>query len=384
MEAYFDNSATTVCLTEVKDIMVKVMVEDYGNPSAMHMKGVEAEKYVNNSKEAIAKCLKVSPKEIIFTSGGTESNNMALIGTADANKRKGRHIITTKIEHPSVSATTKYLEENGYEVTYLPVDKFGVIDPNMLKSTIRDDTIIVSVMYVNNEVGSVMPIDEIGKMIKEINPNTVFHVDAIQAFGKYRIYPKKSKIDLLSVSGHKIHGPKGIGFLYINEKIKVNPIIFGGGQQKGMRSGTENVIGIAGLGLAATKAYEYFEKKIQNMYLIKQKFIELISDIEGIVINGKTGYESAPHIVSVSFEGIKSEVLLHALEDRNIYVSAGSACASNKPAVSETLKSMGIKKELLDSTLRFSFSVNSTMEEVEYCIMNLKELLPVLRKYSKH
>ena len=251
MEAYLDNSATTRCYPAVVDMVVKTMAEDYGNPSAMHTKGVEAEKYVKESAKILAQLLKVTEKEILFTSGGTESDNLAIIGGVMANRRSGNHIITTAVEHPAVARPVEFLQEQGFEVTILPVDERGVVKMDALEEALRPDTIFVSVMYVNNEVGAVMPIEEIGKLVHQKSPKALFHVDAIQGFGKYRIYPKKSGIDLLSVSGHKIHGPKGVGFLYINEKAKVIPQMLGGGQQGGMRSGTDNVPGIAGLGVAA-------------------------------------------------------------------------------------------------------------------------------------
>ncbi|MBE6014486.1 MAG: cysteine desulfurase [Lachnospiraceae bacterium] len=383
MECYLDNSATTRCHEKVKDIMVKALTGDFGNPSSMHMKGVEAEAYVKDAKKTISNILKVNEKEILFTSGGTESDNWALIGAAEANKRSGKHIITTVYEHPAILNTCAYLEEQGYDLTYIPVDSKGIVDTGALQDALREDTILVSMMYVNNEIGAVLPVEEVSKIIKDYNKNILFHVDAVQGFGKYRIYPKKAGIDMLSVSGHKIHGPKGIGFLYIDSKVKIKPIIFGGGQQGGMRSGTDNVPGIAGIGAAAAECYHNFEAKIDKLYELKEFFVSGIKELEGTTLNGPEGREGAPHIVSVSFEGIRSEVLLHALEDKGIYVSAGSACASNKPAVSKTLKAIGVKKDLLDSTIRFSFCEDTTREELGYTLEQLKEILPLLRKYSR-
>jgi cysteine desulfurase len=386
LEAYLDNAATTRAFDSVKNIMVETLSMDYGNPSSKHLKGIEAERYIRDAKDIISKRLKVEPKEIIFTSGGTESNNMALIGTAMANKRRGNHIITTGIEHPSVHNPLIFLEENGFQVTYVPVDSYGKVIMEDLLNAVREDTILVSVMYVNNEIGSVQNISEISKALKAKNPDVIFHVDAIQAFGKYNIYPKREGIDLLSVSGHKIHGPKGIGFLYIKDKVKIKPILFGGGQQKGMRSGTENVPAIAGLGQAVKEIYENHDEKIKNLYHIKKTFIEEVSRIEGVTINGvgERLEDSAPHVVSVSFEGIRSEVLLHGLEEKGVYVSSGSACASNHPALSGTLKAIGVREDLLDATLRFSFSVNTNMEEIRYTVNMLKELLPLLRRFRRH
>ena len=382
-EVYLDNSATTRCSERAKDIMVKVLMEDYGNPSSLHMKGVEAENYIKEAKKKIAKTMKVDEKEILFTSGGTESNNTALIGAALANKRAGNHIITTSIEHASVSATAAYLEELGFRVTYLKVDKDGLISLDELREAVCEDTILVSMMMVNNEIGALEPIEEAIRVIREKNPKTLVHVDAIQAYGKYRIFPKKIGIDLLSVSGHKIHAPKGTGFLFIKDKTKVKPLIYGGGQQKGMRSGTENVPGVAALGEASAEIYEDFEEKIEHLYQIKERFVNGVSQIEGVSLNGKTGRDSAPQIVSVSIDGVRSEVMLHTLEDRKIYVSAGSACSSNKPSVSHTLAGIGLKSSLLDSTIRFSFSVHTTEEEIDYALDVMKEVVPKLRRYTR-
>ena len=331
MECYLDNSATTKCFDSVAAIMTQVMCQDYGNPSSMHMKGVQAEQYLRYAKDVIARILKVNEKEIFFTSGGTESDNLALIGSAYANCRAGRHLITTSIEHPAILQTMQYLEGQGFEVTYLPVDCYGRIRLEDLEYAMRQDTILVSIMHTNNELGSLQPVAEAGRLIKQMNPGTLFHVDAVQGFGKYRILPKKMGIDMLSVSGHKIHGPKGVGFLYINEAVKIQPIIFGGGQQRGMRSGTENVPAIAGLAKAAEEMYGNLDEDVNRLYALKQMFIDGVTQLDGVQINGLTGRESAPHVISVSFRGIRSEVLLHALEERGIYVSSGSACSSNKP-----------------------------------------------------
>ena len=383
MEVYLDNSATTRCLPEVAALMTRIMCEEYGNPSSMHKKGVESEKYVRYAKEVIAKCMKVQEKEILFTSGGTESANIALIGGAYANCRAGRHIITTRIEHPAVLQTCAYLEEQGFAITYLPVNAKGVISLSDLERAMTPNTILVSIMHTNNEVGAVQPIEQAGELIKRMNPNTLFHVDAVQGFGKYRIYPKRMYVDLLSASAHKIHGPKGVGFLYINERAKVRPIIFGGGQQKGMRSGTENVPGIAGMARAIEEIFSDFDEKIEYLYSLKQRFVKGVSALDGIRLNGPVGRDGAPHVVSVSIQGVRSEVMLHALEDRGIYVSAGSACSSNKPSTSATLKAIGVEKQYLDATLRFSFSLYTTEAEIDYTVKCLGELLPMLRRYTR-
>lgn len=383
MEAYFDNSATTRVLDSVKDIVVKTMTEDYGNPAAKHRKGMEAEQYIRDARKIIADTMKVQEKEILFTSGGSESNNMALIGAAWANQRAGKHIISTSIEHPSVYNPLGVLEELGFEVTILPVDHDGHISLKELEEAIRPDTILVSTMYVNNEVGAVEPVEEISKIIKAKNPSPLYHVDAIQAYGKYVIRPKKQGIDLLSVSSHKIHGPKGVGFLYIRNGVKIKPLIYGGGQQAGMRSGTENVPGVAGFGAAAKEMYTNHAEKVQKLIELKDYMTDRLGEIEGTVINSKKGEASAPQIVSVSFEGVRSEVLLHALEDKGVYVSSGSACSSNHPGISGTLKGIGVAQKLLDSTIRMSFGMFNTKEEVDYTIDVLKELVPVLRRYQR-
>lgn len=385
MEAYLDNSATTKVFENVKDIMVEIMTEDYGNPSSMHMRGVEAERYIRRSAEMIAEILKVEEKEIIFTSGGTESNNLAILGAAMANRRAGMHIITTAVEHASVHSPMEYLKEQGFRVTSLGVDASGVISLDELEHAICEDTILISVMYVNNEIGSVMPIDGIAEIIRRKKPDILFHVDAIQAFGKFEIYPKRQHIDLLSVSGHKIHGPKGTGFLYIRDKCRIRPLLLGGGQQRGLRSGTENVPGIAGLGVAAKEIYENLPEKRAGLQELKDHLIEKLQQMENVKINSQGGTGSAPHIVNVSFLGIRSEVLLHALEEKNIFVSSGSACSSNKQkqTVSATLKGIGLSIEEAESALRFSFSIFTTREEIDYTLDVIRELLPKLRLYIR-
>lgn len=384
MEAYFDNSATTRCSKGAVEIMVRALSEDYGNPSSLHGKGMEGEHYIKEAAGKIAKTMKVKEAELIFTSGGTESNNLAILGAAMANRRSGMHLITTCVEHPAVSEPVKFLEEQGFSVTRLGVDQDGRISLEELREAITLETILVSIMYVNNEIGAVEPVAEAAGIIKAQNPKTLFHVDAIQAYGKYIIHPAKLGIDMMSVSGHKIHGPKGSGFLYVKERTKIKPILYGGGQQRAMRSGTENVPGIAGLGQAAGEAYENFEEKQEHLRQLKNAFIEGIADEKWAHINGRKGADSAPHIISLSVDGVRGEVLLHALEEQHIYVSAGSACSSNKPAVSATLSAIGVERQYLDSTVRISFCNDNTLEEVAYCVNKLKELVPMLRKYIRH
>ena len=403
MEVYLDNSATTRCSDKVRAYMDELYDRAWGNPSSMHNIGVTAEREIRKARQIIARTLKVNDKDLIFTSGGTEADNLALFGTAlnKSNLHRGRHIISTRIEHPAVLAPLKELEARGYEVTLLNVDKQGIVDVDELRAALREDTILVSVMYVNNEIGSVQPISKLSEAVKKKSPHALFHCDAVQAYGKYRINPKKEGIDLLSVSAHKLHGPKGTGFLYVSEKAKLDPYLFGGGQQRGMRSGTENVQGIGGMAEAARLSYDNLEEDVQRLYGLKEYFVEEMLKTEGVAgINGvrygvfdtetelgDTGIsreavrESAPQIVSVSFEKVRAEVLLHALEERGIYVSAGSACSSNKPAVSETLKAIGLEKKYTESTVRFSFSRETKKEELEYSVSQLREILPVLGRY---
>lgn len=386
MEAYLDNSATTKAFDEVIEVVARTMTQDYGNPSSMHHKGVVAENYVKEAQKRIAATLKAEPKEILLTSGGTESDNMAVIGTARAMCRRGKHIITTSIEHPAILNTCAYLEKEGFEVTYLGVDAQGRVSLKDLEEAIRPDTILVSMMLVNNEIGTVQPVAEAGELIKKINKDIVFHVDAVQGYGKLQINPKKMGIDLMSVSGHKIHGPKGIGFLYIRNGVRIVPINYGGGQQNGLRSGTLNVPGIAGLGLAAEKIYKNLDEETSKMRELRNYFIkEITSRLEDTYINGVTDDESkcAPHIISLSIKGVRAEVVLHALEEKEIYVSSGSACATNNPHVSATLKAIGLDSSLLDSTIRISMSVFTTKEQIDYTIEQLCEIIPMLRRFAR-
>ncbi len=388
MEVYLDNSATTKVFPEVAELMTKIMCEDYGNPSSLHMKGVQAEQYVRDAKETLARIMKVSEKDILFTSGGTESDNLALVGCAMANRRRGNHLITTRIEHPAVLQTMRYLETQGFRVTYLPVGRDGLVRVEDVRNALTADTILVSVMHTNNEIGAVQPIAEIGAMLKQFNPNILFHVDAVQGFGKAKIYPKKMNIDLLSASSHKIHGPKGMGLLYVNDKVKLQPIIYGGGQQQNLRSGTENVPGIMGMARAAELLNNRLDRDIDYLHGLKRHFIEGVRKMENVQVNGlpegdEFGETTAPHIVSVSFRGVRSEVLLHTLEEQGIYVSAGSACSARKPQPSVTLKAVGVEKALLESTVRFSFSVFTTTEEIDYTLQVLYDKIPMLRRYMR-
>ncbi|MBR6345339.1 MAG: cysteine desulfurase [Lachnospiraceae bacterium] len=393
-EIYLDNSATTKPFDDVINTMSRIALDDYGNPSSRHNKGMDAEDHVKKSKDLIAGLLKAKPDEIIFTSGGTESDNTALIGAAMAGRRRGNHIITTSIEHPAILETTKYLEKQGFDITYLPVDEYGIVNTDALKDALRPETLVVSVMHTNNEIGSVQPVEEIGRIVKAYNKDILFHVDAVQGFGKYRIIPKKLNIDMMSVSGHKIHGPKGIGFLYVREGVRILPYMLGGGQQKGMRSGTENVPAIAGLALASEKIYDNLDTERQRLYDMKEYLISNLKDIDDTRINGinlsndslhEAVLNTCPHIVSFSVKSIRAEVLLNELASRGIYISSGSACASNKSkaGVSDTLSAIKLPKEYDESTIRISMSVFTTVEEVETFVREIKEIIPDLRKYTR-
>ena len=382
MEVYFDNSATTRPYDEVIDKMVSVMRVDYGNPSSLHTKGLDAEHIIDDATAEITKALKCFPEEIIFTSGGTESNNMAIIGSVLAKRRSGKHIVVSAVEHASVAAVMQFLIREGYEVSYIPVNENGIATPESFAEAVRENTILVSCMHINNEIGSVMPVGEISKAVKAKNKDVYMHVDAIQSFGKIPVVPKMMGADLVSVSGHKLHGPKGSGFIYVKKGLLLRPIIYGGGQQKNMRSGTENVPAIAGLGVAVKNTFDGFEEKVAHIVAVRNRLVEGLLKIEDVYCN--TDIENgAPHIASISFVGVRAEVMLHALEDKGIYVSSGSACSSNKTKESAVLSAIGLDKKRLESTLRFSFGEQNTFDEVDYTLNVIKELLPVLRHYVR-
>ncbi|MGI6021429.1 MAG: cysteine desulfurase family protein [Lachnospiraceae bacterium] len=383
-DIYFDNSATTRVYPEAAELVAETMSIDYGNPSSMHTLGVRSEKYLKVSKNQIAKTLGVSDKEIYFTSGGTESNNWAIIGAAMAMRRLGNHIITSKMEHPSVSETMKYLEKQGFEVSYVGIDPDGNLNLKELEDSVRPDTILISVMIVNNEIGAFTDAGAISEIRKRKCPKAIYHADAVQAYGKYEIRPKRLGIDLMSVSGHKIHGPKGIGFLYKSSGVRILPLIYGGGQQDGLRSGTDNVPGIAGIGKAAEISYSNLNKNREYLYGLKKHLVEKLSELENVVINGPVDEKGAPHIVNASFVGVGSEVMLHSLEDKGIYVSAGSACSTHKRSKSPTLSALGVSDEIIGSAIRFSFSEYNTTEEIDIAVGEIKKLLPVLRRYRSY
>ena len=374
-EVYLDNSATTRPYDEVIDYISEINRNMYGNPSSLHSKGIESEKLIKKARSAIAESISADPSEIIFTSGGTESNNLAIRGYLSANKRKGSHIITSKIEHPSVLEVFKHMEENGYRVDYINVDRYGNLDTEELKEKISDETALVSILYVNNESGAIQPIEEISGIIKSANKNTVFHVDAVQAYGKILISPKKLGIDMMSLSSHKIHGPKGAGALYVEKSIKIKPIIFGGGQESLLRSGTENVTGICGFGLASEIIFKNIENNYKKVELLRKTVIkELKSNFNDCIINSEDS--SIPYILNVAFPYLKSEVLLHHLEEKGIYVSTGSACSSRKKVHSHVLKAMGLNSQQIDGAIRISFSAMNKEEDIKELIQALKEIVP--------
>ena len=385
---YFDNSATTAVYPCVKELCARIMTEDYGNPSSMHTAGVEAEQYIKTAAGQIAKTLHASPKEIIFTSGGTESNNLALFGAARARVRTGRHVITSAIEHPSVANTAKALAHEGFDLTVIGADSLGRIDLDALENALREDTVLVSLMAVNNETGAVTDLAAAGAMIRKKAPHALFHVDAVQAYGKYDLYPSRIKVDLLSASSHKFHGPKGVGFLYKADGVRILPLLYGGGQQNGLRPGTDNVPGVAGMGLAAETVYAHLDENRAKLYALKACMRQALRDLgqtpEGVpyaILHGANGEAGAPHIVNAAFPGVGAEVLLHTLEEKGICISAGSACSTHKRAPSATLSAMGLSKEEIASSVRFSFSEENTVQEIAYTASVLGECLPVLRRY---
>lgn len=377
-EIYFDNSATTRPYDEVIEYMAWVSGNIYGNPSSLHTKGIEAEKLVKKSREIIADSLKADKNEILFTSGGTESNNLAIRGYLQANRRKGKHIITSTIEHPSVLEVFKHLENTGYKVDYIEVDKRGIVNPDAIKSKITGDTALISVIYVNNETGAIQPIEKIAEIKNSVNRDTAFHVDAVQAYGKLEVCPNKEGIDLMTLSSHKIHGPKGVGVLYVNKSIKISPILFGGGQESLLRSGTENVPGICGFGKAVEKIFKNIKDNRSRMQNLKSYFIEMLNHIseEYKII---TPDNSSPYILNVSFPQVKAEVLLHHLEEKGIFVSTGSACSSRKNLYSHVLSAMGLDKQYIEGAIRFSFTAENKEEEVKKTIEALNDILPRIR-----
>ena len=381
---YFDNAATTRALDEVADKVKYMLLENFGNPSSQNMAGVNAENEVIKARKIIAASINAEPDEIYFTSGGTESDNWAIFGTAKGYIRSGKHMITTAIEHPAVLQPMRELEKNGCDITILGVDEKGYINIDELKAAIREDTVLVSTILINNETGTIQNAEEISKAIKSVNPHTLYHVDAVQAYGKYPINVKKMGIDMLSVSGHKVHGPKGVGFFYMKKGLKVKPIIFGGGHERGQRSGTENTPSIVGLAEAVKIDMAEMDKAVEHVKLVKKTLAEgILNSIPMTYINGPSIEEGSPYVLNIGFEGLRSEVLLHSLEEKEIYVSAGSACNSKKKGASTVLSALGIDEKRIEGAIRFSFCRYNTVEEAEQCIEILKEKAAFLRKYMR-
>lgn len=381
---YFDNAATTRALDEVADKVKYMLLENFGNPSSQNMAGVNAENEVIKARKIIAASINAELDEIYFTSGGTESDNWAIFGTAKGYIRSGKHMITTAIEHPAVLQPMRELEKNGWDITILGVDEKGYINIDELKAAIREDTVLVSTILINNETGTIQNAEEISKAIKSVNPHTLYHVDAVQAYGKYPINVKKMGIDMLSVSGHKVHGPKGVGFFYMKKGLKVKPIIFGGGHERGQRSGTENTPSIVGLAEAVKIDMAEMDKAVEHVKLVKKTLAEgILNSIPMTYINGPSIEEGSPYVLNIGFEGLRSEVLLHSLEEKEIYVSAGSACNSKKKGASTVLSALGIDEKRIEGAIRFSFCRYNTVEEAEQCIEILKEKAAFLRKYMR-
>ncbi len=374
---YFDNSSTTRVRKDVINKMTYIMGEEYGNPSSLHSFGFSAEKEIKKAKTIISEIIKSDKDEIFFTSGGTEANNLAVFGIVSAYKKTGTHIIVNKTEHPSVSEAYKKLENSGYTVSYIDVDRKGYAKLAQLEEEITDKTILVSIMHVNNEIGTINDIKKISEIIKNKNKKTVFHTDCVQSFCKHNINSKYA--DLITLSGHKIHGPKGVGALFIKKGIRVEPVFMGGNQQKGIRSGTENVAGIAGFAAAAENMSSDIEKNTEKVSAVKNKLKEIKNLLPEVYINGDEG-SGSPYILNMSFAHVKGEVLLHCLEDKGIYVSTGSACMSNHKKHRGTVDVIGGNSE---NSLRFSFSDENTVDEAEECVTALLEIVPLLRQYKQ-
>ena len=380
MEVYLDNSATTRCFPEAAELMKQIMCEDYGNPSSLHRKGVQAENHLRTAKETIAKILKVNEKELLFTSGGTESDNLALIGAAHANCRRGKHLITTSIEHPAILQTMKDLEEEGYRVTYLPVDEDGIVSLEALEKALRPDTTLVSIMAANNEIGAIQPIREAAKLAKA--HGALFHTDAVQAIGCVPIDVKADGIDLLSLSGHKFHAPKGVGALYIRSGVKLQRLIYGGAQEKTQRGGTENVASIVGMGKAIELAMESMESRNAYVSGLRDRLIEgILRRIPETRLNGHRTQRLSGN-VNVSIRYIEGEALLLSLDMKGIAGSSGSACTSGSLDPSHVLLAIGLPHEIAHGSLRLSLSEENTADEVDYTIDALVEIVERLRAMS--
>lgn len=381
MEIYLDNSATTMAYPECGELVMSVMTKEYGNPSSLHRKGIEAEKIVKNAARQIADTIKVSEKEIYFLSGGTEGDNLAILGTAAA--KRGKHIISSSVEHPAVLQTLECLEKNNYAVSYIPVDSNGKIQLNQFERMIKSDTILVTCMLVNNEIGTIQPIKEMSDILKRKCPQALLHVDAVQGYGKLPFTASSLGADMITLSSHKIHGPKGMGAIYIKAGTNIKPILYGGGQQGNIRPGTENVPGIAGFGLAAEISHRNITEKSEKMRTLRDRLKQgILNSLDDVKIN--TPEEgAAPHILNVSFKGAKSEVILHTLESYGIYVSSGSACSSHKKAPSYVLTAIGLDRDWIDGSIRFSLSEFTTEAEIDYAIEKTADAVKNIRRIMK-
>jgi cysteine desulfurase len=377
---YFDNSATTKPSKEVVEAMVDCMENFFANPSSAHGLGLKAEKKLNESRIKVGNLIGADPDEIVFTSGGSEANNMVIRGLL----KPSDHVITSTIEHPSVYNTIKSLEKSGVEVTYLDVDRNGIVNLKELSDSIKPNTKLVTIMHVNNEIGSIQPIYDIVDIVKKASKKAKVHFDIVQSAGKVKIDVKKLGVDYLSLSGHKIHGPKGVGALYMRKGLNISPIITGGGQERDLRSGTENIPAICGFGIASEFCTNNLDENIKKVNNLKSYFVERLSEIDGILINSPLDDSHIGNILNVSFDGIRGEVLLHALEDYDIYVSTGSACSAKKSmSKNYVLPAIGLSSNQVQGAIRFSFSYQNTIEEVDLTIDALKKVLPFLRRINK-
>jgi cysteine desulfurase len=378
---YFDNSATTKPYKEVLDAFVKVSSEFFGNPSSLHGLGVQAEKLLSHARSQVANLLEVKPSEIYFTSGGTESNNLAIKGSALSHRNRGRHVIFSSIEHPSVHGAMEQLKQHGFEITCLPVDSDGRVQVEDVKNSIRKDTILVSIMHVNNEVGTIQPIKEIGQVLQPY-PDILFHVDSVQAIGKVPMNLYEHRVDLCSISAHKFHGLKGTGALFIREGVKLDSLFSGGNQEWKVRSGTENVAGAVAMAKALRLTMENSHKAIKNMEEIKSILCEGLVTIEDLTIH-TPNENAAPHILNFSIKGMKSEVLIHALEQKGIFLSTTSACSSKKKSPSKTLVAMGVSEDLAESAFRISLTHDNTESEAKKVITATEKAVKQLRRVMK-
>ncbi len=380
MEVYLDNSATTRPYEEVAKTVYDIMLSSYGNPSSLHRMGKRAEDLLTECREKISSTVYGTPSELYFTSGGTEADNLALIGYALSNKRRGNRIISQRTEHAAVLETLGFLEKNGFEIVYIDLLSDGTPDLESLEKEAQKGAILMSFMYVNNETGAILPIDKISQIAKK--NNCALHIDAVQAYGKMPINVKEMGADMLSLSAHKIHGPNGVGALYVKKGTKINPVLFGGKQENGLRSGTENLASIAGFAKACEIKFASFDKDIKLMSSLKDELLKKLTEsIEGIALNSPKN--SVCSILNISFVGVKSEVLLHVLEANGIYVSSGSACNSKKNKFSYVLREMKFSNDISDSAIRFSFSPFNTIDEIDYVASVLSREIPILRKIMK-